>query len=114
MNEDGKVSTKKARLVCKGYSWEKGIDYGENFSPIVRLEGVRTLLSYATHKGFKVYNMDAKYVFLNGTLEEEVYIEKPKVLLILAKEICFLSYTNHYMVSNILLENGMNNYTIIF
>ena len=55
LNEDGQVSRNKARLVCKGYSQEEGIDYGENFAPIARLEGVRTLLAYAAHKGFKVY-----------------------------------------------------------
>ena len=75
LNEDGQVSRNKARLVCKGYSQEEGVDYGETFSPIARLEGVRTLLAYATHKGFKFYQMDAKSTFLNGILDEEVYIE---------------------------------------
>ena len=53
LSEDGEISRNKARLVCKGHSQEKGNDYGETFSPIVRLEGVRTLLAYATHRGFK-------------------------------------------------------------
>ena len=70
LNEDGQVSRKKARLVCKGYSQEEGIDYGDTFNPIARLEGVRTLLSYATHKEFKVYQMDVKSAFLNGILDE--------------------------------------------
>ena len=62
-------------MVCKGYSQEEGIDYGETFSPIARLDGLRTLLAYAAHKGFKVYQMDIKSAFLNGILDEEVYIE---------------------------------------
>ncbi|MDF3686157.1 reverse transcriptase domain-containing protein [Enterobacter hormaechei] len=55
LNENGEVSRNKVRLVCKGYVQEEGIDYGENFALVARLEGVRTLLTYATHKGFKGY-----------------------------------------------------------
>ena len=55
LNEDGEVSRNKARLVCKGYAQEEGIDYGETFVVVARLEGVRTLLAYVAHKGFKVY-----------------------------------------------------------
>ena len=66
---------KKERLVCKAYSQEKGIDYGEFFSPITILESARTLLAYVAHRGFKVYQMDVKSAFLNGFLDEEVYIE---------------------------------------
>ena len=76
LNENGEVSINKARLVCKGYSQEEGIDYGETFAPVARLEGVRTLLTYAAHKGFKFYQMDVKSTFVNGILEEEVYIEQ--------------------------------------
>lgn len=76
LDEDGKVSRKKARLVCKGYAQEEGIDYGEIFAPVARLEGVRTLLAYVAHKGFKAYQMDVKSTFHNGILDEEVYIEQ--------------------------------------
>ena len=75
LNEDEKVSRNKERLVYKGYSQEEGIDYGETFAPVARLEGVRTLLSYAAHRGFKVYQIDVKFSFLNGILDEKVYIE---------------------------------------
>ena len=75
LNEDGKVSRSQARLVCNGHSQEEGIDYGEKFSPVVGLEGVRTLLAYVAHGGFKVYQMDVKSAFLNEILDEEVYIE---------------------------------------
>ena len=54
LNENGEVSRNKARLVCKGYAQEEGIDYGETFSLVARLEGVRTLISYVAHNGFKV------------------------------------------------------------
>ena len=64
-------------MVCKGYSQEEGIDYGETFAPIARLEGVRTFLAYVAHRSFKLYQMDVKSTFLNGILDEEVYIEQP-------------------------------------
>ena len=51
LNEDGQVSRNKARPVCKGYS--QGVNYRETFAPVARLEGVRTLLAYVAHKGFK-------------------------------------------------------------
>ena len=73
--ENGKVSRNKAIIECKGYYQEEGIDYGETFTSIARLEGVITLLAYATHIGFKVYQMDVKSTFLNGILDEEVYNE---------------------------------------
>ena len=55
LDENGEITRNKARLVCKGYAQEEGLDYGETFAPIARMEGVRTLLAYAAYKGFKVY-----------------------------------------------------------
>ena len=74
------VRSKEIRLdlVCKGYAQDEGLDYGETFAPVARMKGVRTLLAYAAYKGFKVYQMDVKSAFLNGILEEEVYIEQPQ------------------------------------
>ena len=80
LNEDGKVSRNKARLVCKGYSQEEGIDYGENFSPIARLEGVITQLAYATHRGFKVYQMDVNLYSWMEFLMRKSTLKNEKVL----------------------------------
>ena len=75
MNEQGQIVRNKARLVCKGYTQVEGQDFDETFAPVVRLEAIKMFLTYATHKKFKVYQIDAKSTFLNGYLEEEVYIE---------------------------------------
>ena len=78
MNEQGEVIRNKARLVCKGYSQQEGIDYEEAFALVARIEVVRMFLEYAAYNKFKVYQMDVKSTFLNGELEEEVYIEQPE------------------------------------
>ena len=77
LDENGEITRNKARLVCKGYAQE-GLDYGETFSLVARMEGVGTFLAYVAYKEFKVYQMDVKSTFLNGILEEEVYIEQPE------------------------------------
>ena len=76
-DSDGIITRNKARLVAKGYSQQEGIDYDETFAPVARLEAIRIFLAYAAHKRFKVFQMDVKSAFLNGELEEEVYVEQP-------------------------------------
>ena len=68
LNENGEVTRNKERLVCKRYAQEEGIDYGETFTSIERLERVRTLLAYFVYKGFKVNQIDMKSTFLNVIL----------------------------------------------
>ena len=77
LDGDGIVTRNKARLVAKGYSQEEGIDYDETYAPVARLEAIRMFLAFTTHSNFKVYQMDVKSAFLNGELEEEVYVEQP-------------------------------------
>jgi hypothetical protein len=78
LNEDGQVTRNKARLVCKGYAKIEGIDFEETYAPVARMEAIHLLLDYACSKNVKVYQMDVKSTFLNGQLEEEVYIEQPE------------------------------------
>ena len=75
--EDGHVVRNKARLVAQGYSQKEGIDYEETFAPVARLEAIRILLAFAASKGFKLFQMDVKSAFLNGYIEEEVYVKQP-------------------------------------
>jgi hypothetical protein len=65
-------------LVCKGYAQIEVIDFEETYAPVARMEAVHLLLSYACSKNVKVYHMDIKSSFLNGELEEEIYIEQPE------------------------------------
>ena len=66
----------KTRLVYKGYAQVEGQDFDETFARVARLEAIRMFLAYASHKKFKVYQMDVKSTFLNGYLEEEVCMEQ--------------------------------------
>ncbi|XP_072151395.1 uncharacterized protein [Setaria viridis] len=75
--EDGHVVRNKARLVAQGFSQKEGIDYGETFAPVARLEAIRILLAFAASRGYKLYQMDVKSAFLNGFIEEEVYVKQP-------------------------------------
>ena len=82
LNEQGQIIRNKARLVCKGYSQIEGLDYDETFSPVARMESIRMFLAFSCCHDFKVYKMDVKSTFLNGYLEEEVYMEQPKEFVI--------------------------------
>ena len=78
LNENGDVVRNKSRLVCKGYTQQEGIDFEEPFAPVARLEAIRMFLAFSSFQQIKVYQMDVKSAFLNGDLEEEVYIENQK------------------------------------
>ena len=78
LNENGEGIKNKARLVYKGYAQQEGIDFEETFAPVAKLEAIRMFLAFSSFLHFKVYQTDVKYAFLNGDLEEEVYIEQPK------------------------------------
>jgi hypothetical protein len=66
--EDGEIVSNKAHLVAQGFSQVDGPDFGEIFAHVARLEAIRILLSFATSKGFKLYQMDVKSTFLNGVI----------------------------------------------
>jgi hypothetical protein len=74
-DKHGVVIRNKARLMTKGYSQVKGLDFDETFAPVARLESIRILLAYATQHDFKLYQIDVKSVFLNGPIKEEVYVK---------------------------------------
>ena len=77
-NSDGIVEAYKARLVAKGYSQREGIDYEETFSPVAMIKSFRILLSIAAHLDYEIWQMDVKTAFLNGFLDEDIYMEQPE------------------------------------
>ncbi|CAM8999896.1 unnamed protein product [Rhodiola kirilowii] len=74
----GNITRNKARLVAQGYTQIEGIDFEETFAPVARLEAIRLLLALACHLKFRLFQMDVKSAFLNGFLNEEVFIAQPK------------------------------------
>ncbi|GJS41823.1 retrovirus-related pol polyprotein from transposon TNT 1-94 [Tanacetum coccineum] len=77
LDENGVVSRNKARLVAQGYNQQEGIDYDKTYAPVARLESIRILLAYACALDFKLFQMDVKSSFLNGFINEEVFVEQP-------------------------------------
>jgi hypothetical protein len=67
----------KVHLIAQGYSQVEGLDFGETFAPVARLEAIRILLAFAASKRFKLYQMGVKCAFLNGVLQDQVYVRQP-------------------------------------
>ena len=82
----GVVTKHKARLVAKGYVQQQGVDFDEVFAPVARLESVRLLLAHAASEGWPVHHMDVKSAFLNGELQEEVYVTQPPGFIVAGEE----------------------------
>jgi hypothetical protein len=67
----------KARLIAQGFSQVEGLDFGKTFPPVARFEAIRILLAFVPSKGSKLYQMDVKTAFLNGVIQEEVFVRQP-------------------------------------
>ncbi|KAK1679332.1 hypothetical protein QYE76_040180, partial [Lolium multiflorum] len=96
-DEFGNIVRNKARLVAQGFSQVEGIDFGETYAPVARLESIRILLAYASHHNFKLQQMDVKSAFLNGPLHEEVYVKQPPGLRISTFLTMSTSLIKHFM-----------------
>jgi hypothetical protein len=70
------VTRNKAKLDAQGLTQIEGINFGETYALVARLESIRMLIAYATHHDFKLYQMDVKSAFLNGPIQELVFIEQ--------------------------------------
>ena len=74
---DGNLTVYKARLVAKGFTQVEGIDYDETFSPVAKFQSIRILLAIAAYHDYEIWQMDVKTAFLNGVLDEDVYMVQP-------------------------------------
>lgn len=77
-DEDGRSTSYKARLVAQGFAQRYKMDYDEVFAPVVKASTVRLLLAIASVARFQVRQIDVKSAFLNGDLEEEIYMKQPE------------------------------------
>ena len=85
-NPKGEIIKHKAQLVVKGYSQRKGIDYEEVFAHVVHFETIRALISLAALKRWVIHHLDVKSAFLNGEIEELIYVQQPEGFAIEGKE----------------------------
>ena len=72
---DGSIDKYKARLVIKGYKQTEGLDYFDIYSPMMRINSIGTVLAISILRSLDVHQIDVKITFLNGELDEEIYIE---------------------------------------
>jgi hypothetical protein len=83
---DGSIEKYKERFVACGFSQNEGIEYDETFAPIALYTSIMTIISLASILGWKLHQMDVKTAFLNGQVEEEVYIEQLEGFVVQRKE----------------------------
>ena len=98
LKADGSIDKFKARLVAKRYTQKEGIDYFDNYSPVTRLTIIRILIAMASIHKLIVHQMNVKTAFLNGDLDEEIYLDQPEGFVVQGQEIKCVNLENHYTV----------------
>lgn len=86
MKVDGTIDKFKARLVAKGFTQKECIDYFDTYAPVARISTIRVLIALATIHKLEIHQMDVKIAFLNGDMEEEIYMEQPERFVVPGQE----------------------------
>ena len=86
MKADGTIDKYKARLVIKSYKQKEGLDYFDTYSPVTRINSIKMVLAIVALRNLEVHQMDVKTTFLNGDLDEEIYMEQPEGFIVLGQE----------------------------
>ena len=97
MKADGSIDKYKARLVIKGYRQKEGLDYFDTYSPVTIITSIRLLIAIVALYDLEIHQMDVKTTFLNGDLDEEIYMEQLKGLLFQAKKRKSVDLLNPFM-----------------
>ena len=82
LKPDVSIDKYKARLVAMGYRQKEGLDYFDTYSPVTRITFIRMLIAIAVLHNLVIHQMDVKTTFLNGQLNEEIYMEQPEEFII--------------------------------
>ncbi|KAD4981853.1 hypothetical protein E3N88_18524 [Mikania micrantha] len=96
MKVDGNIDKFKARLVVQGFRQKEGIDFFDTYAPVARISTIRLLVALASIHNLIIHQMDVKTAFLNGKLDEEIYMKKPEGFILPGNErkVCWLSTTS--------------------
>ena len=86
MKVDGSIDIFKSRVVIKGYKQKEGLDYFDTYSPVTRILSIRMLIAIAAIHNLEIHQMDVKTTFLNGDLDEEIYMEQSEGFIITGQE----------------------------
>lgn len=86
MRPDGTIEIFKARLVIRGFTQKKGLDFFDTYSPVIRISTIRTIIALAAINDYVIHQMDVKTAFLNGDIEEKIYIIQPEGFVVEGKD----------------------------
>ena len=107
-DENGVVTRNMARLVAQGFTKVEGLDFEGTYAPVARLKAIQMLLAYAANHNFKLYQMDVKSAFLNGLIQELVYVDNHRALKITSFSTMSTNSKRHSMGLSKHQEHGMN------